>query len=650
MTRTIDLISPGSFVVGANYWASHAGTAMWRDWRPEQVDEDLRRLAAHGLEVLRVFPLWPDFQPLRLLRSGHNHPTEYRHGEEPLPDDPIGQAGLSELMLGRFATFADLAEQHGLRLIVGLLTGWMSGRMHLPPAFESANPLTDPGAIRWEIRLIREFVGRFREHPAIAAWDLGNECNCMGPANRDQAYAWTAIVADAIRVADPSRPVVSGMHSLSPTGDWTMQDQAELTDLLTTHPYPVFTPHCDHDPVDSIRTILHGTAESRYYADIGGKPCLCQEIGTLGPVIASETIGADFLRACLVSLWANDCHGLLWWCAHDQDHLTHAPYDWHAVERELGLLRQDGTAKPVLEALRGFREFREGLPWERLPVRERQAICVLSEGQDQWAAALGSFVLAKQAGFDLEFQFGAQPIREAPVYLLPSLCGHAMLSRRRMSELLARVEAGADLYLSLGSGLPSGFEEITGLEPQRRFRRQGPARLAGRGLRELTLPAEFAVEFAVTRATVLAEEDSGNPALTVAPYGAGRVFFLGAPLELATATTPGVLHGASAQPCWEVYRIIGQRALAARRLSKDCPSLALTEHPSADGSAIAVAINQSAEACACSLAVAAGWELSEVLLGEARSAPGAITLELGPCRASVIRLARTNAETTGGQG
>jgi len=29
------LITPGSFVVGANYWASHAGTAMWRDWRPD---------------------------------------------------------------------------------------------------------------------------------------------------------------------------------------------------------------------------------------------------------------------------------------------------------------------------------------------------------------------------------------------------------------------------------------------------------------------------------------------------------------------------------------------------------------------------------------------------------------------------------------
>ena len=55
------LLEPGAFVVGCNYWASHAGTAMWSRWRPGVVAADLRRLARAGLQVLRVFPLWPDF-------------------------------------------------------------------------------------------------------------------------------------------------------------------------------------------------------------------------------------------------------------------------------------------------------------------------------------------------------------------------------------------------------------------------------------------------------------------------------------------------------------------------------------------------------------------------------------------------------------
>ncbi|MCX6992985.1 MAG: beta-mannanase, partial [Kiritimatiellaeota bacterium] len=319
-------LQPGRFVVGCNYWAAHAGTRMWADWRPDVVKQDLRRLRQGGLQVLRVFPLWPDFQPLTLLRTGSGVPFEFRHAEAPLPDDPCGQAGMSAVMMERFAALLDMLSAQNLRCIVGLLTGWMSGRLFVPPAFDGLNVLTDPTVLRWEVRFVRHFVGAFKDHPAILAWDLGNECNCMGSASHDQAYTWAALITQTIRAADATHPVVSGMHSLLPAGNWSLFDQGELTDVLTTHPYPVFTPHCDQDPLNTVRTILHGTAESRFYADLGGKPCLCEEIGSLGPMIASEKIAADFVRTALFSLWANDCHGLLWWCASDQMHLEHAPY------------------------------------------------------------------------------------------------------------------------------------------------------------------------------------------------------------------------------------------------------------------------------------------------------------------------------------
>ena len=189
-------------------------------------------------------------------------------------------------MMQHFADFADLAENYNLRLLVGLVTGWMSGRLFVPPAFEKINVLTDPVAIKWQSRFVRYFVRKLRTHPAILAWDLGNECNVMGtvPSN-EAAWVWTAAIVNSIRVEDKSRPIVSGMHSLEPRlgAPWRIQDQAELTDVLTTHPYPIFTPHCDNDPVNTIRGCLHATAESRYYADIGGKPCLAEELGTLGP-------------------------------------------------------------------------------------------------------------------------------------------------------------------------------------------------------------------------------------------------------------------------------------------------------------------------------------------------------------------------------
>ena len=128
------LRQPGTFTLGCNYWASHAGTRMWTDWREDVVDADLARLAAAGLQTLRVFPLWSDFQPLTAVRGGHGTLREMRFGEEPLPDDELGHAGVSALMIERFAIFCALARRHRLGLIVGLITGWMSGRLYMPEA------------------------------------------------------------------------------------------------------------------------------------------------------------------------------------------------------------------------------------------------------------------------------------------------------------------------------------------------------------------------------------------------------------------------------------------------------------------------------------------------------------------------------------
>jgi hypothetical protein len=646
-----DLTEPGGFVVGANYWASHAGTAMWRDWRPDVVDDDLRRLSEAGLQMLRVFPLWSDFQPIHLLTTGGGVPVEVRFGEEPLPDDELGQAGMSAKMMDRFGQFLDMADKHGLRFNIGLLTGWMSGRLHVPPALEGHDVLTDPWAIRWEIRFVHQFVRRFKDHPAVAAWDLGNECNCMGRATRDQAYTWTAQVVNAIRAEDMAHPVISGMHGLSPEGAWSVFDQAELTDVLTTHPYPVFTPHCNQDPVNTIRTVLHSTAESRMYSDLGGKPCLCQEIGTLGPVIASERIAADFIRTCLWSLWANDCHGLIWWCAHEQTELAHAPYDWHAVERELGLLRVDKSCKPVLEVIGEFRRMLESAlgrvgptvpggqesasgtaaPTRGLPPARKEAVCILTQSQDNWGVAYSAYVLAKQAGFDLQFQYCTQPIREADLYLLPCLSGHAMISRRRLRELMAKVEAGATLYMSLDSGLPSDFEPITGLEPQTREKRCdfGPIVLRGLG-GEPVIPSggEFKVRFKTTRAETLGWEEDGNTAFSVAPYGKGHVYFLSVPLEMMATTTPGAFHHADAPPWWRIYRAISQEVVKGRVARKQHPMLGVTEHPLEEGRLVVVAVNHSPEPVQDTLRLAEGWALESVLHGDAEGEGALIELHV----------------------
>jgi hypothetical protein len=596
---------------------------MWSNWRADVVEADLRQLASEGLQVLRVFPLWPDFQPLALLRGGEGAPFEFRLGEEPLTDDAYGRAGVSAAAIAHFQEFVDLAERYGLKLIVSLVTGWMSGRLFVPPAFDGLNVLTDPVAIQWQVRFVRYMVRRFKDHPAITAWDLGNECNCMAPVpNRQAAWLWASTITNAIRVEDASRPVVSGMHSLLPskTAHWTVQDQAEITDLLTTHPYPYFTPHCDQDPVNTMRTILHSTAESRFYADIGGRPCLVEEIGTLGPILASEAVAADFVRPCLFSLWAHDCHGFLWWCAFDQLHLEQAPYDWAACERELGLVRKDRQMKPVLEVIKEFRHWLAGLPLDQLPPRLVDAVCILTEGQDQWASAYSSFILAKQAGFDLEFQYADQPLKPARIYLAPSVSGMLSISRRRWLELLEVVKAGATLFLSHDDCLLSPFTEPFGVEVQTRQRRQETTKFSIDGMTGwFEIQADVRLNIKPERAAVLGTEVDGAPVFTRCSYGLGKIFFLTVPLEKALANRPGAFLDPVQNPYWRIYQAIWDREVSGRVAHVDEPAVGLTEHPLNERQRILVLIQYDPHAVQSRLHLASGWKVEAVWKGQAQS-------------------------------
>ena len=608
-----EFLPPGQFTIGTNYWASHAGTHMWRDWQPDVVAEDFSRLAAVGLKMLRVFPLWPDFQPIHYLRGIHGNPREILHGEQHLPTNPEGVSdGVALIMLDRFRILLDLAEQNGLTVVVGLITGWMSGRLFVPPALEGLNPITDPLSILWQTRMATRLVREFRDHRAIVAWDLGNECNCMGTANREQAWVWTATLTGAIRSADPERPLISGMHALpvDPTGAWAIRDQAELTDVLTTHPYPLWTPHCDQDRIDSLRPVLHASAETRLYGDIGGRPAFAEEIGTMGPMIANEAAAAAFARASLFSLWAHDCRAALWWCAFDQGHLTYPPYDWLACETELGLLRADGSPKPAVREISAMHRAVQELPFASLPPRIIEALCLLTPGQDSWGVGQSAFLLAKQAGFDLCFAYADTALPKSNLYLLPSLKGLVALSRRCTKELMERVRDGATLYLSLDDAFVADFEELTGLEIVARRRRREPLSVRFDGVApSLTWESSPNIQFLVapTRAEVLGHEANGNPLFTRSSYGKGTVYFLGFPLEAELSFLPGVFQEGA--PIWQLYRTLAAHVLSARVLTKSHPLIGITEHPLSDQERIAVLINYDNNTITEEISVASGWSV-----------------------------------------
>ncbi|WP_354040336.1 hypothetical protein [Devosia sp. UYZn731] len=624
IVSSIDDVFPSARLsLGCNYWASHAGTFMWRNWQPEIVDQDLEKLAKAGLTWLRVFPLWPDFQPITQLRGQGGVPVEIRLEEEPLPEDRIGQAGLSLVMLERFAEFCRIAERHGLKLVVGLITGWMSGRLFVPPALAALDPITDPISITWQVRFVREFVNTLRDQNAIAAWDLGNECNCMGVApTPEAAYLWTAAIANAIRAADPSRIIVSGMHSLSVPRNgignpWLITHQGELTDLMTTHPYPYWIRHTNLDAVNSLRVTLHATAESRFYADISGKPCIAEEIGTMGPMVGGDLVSTGFVRANMFSLWANDCRAMAWWCGHDQTELSAAPYDWNGVELELGLLRNDGTAKPVLEEMSAFRKFVDELPFDTLPSPASEAICLLTHNQDDWAVAYSSYVLAKQAKLEIAFRHIEQTIPEAKVYLLPSLQGANGVPRRKWLELLERVKSGATLYVSLGDGIVSGFNEATGVVLHTRAKSAGGVSMALSDGTVMVLPGGDELHIEAQSAQILGTRgDNGSPLYWKNQYGLGTIFVVAAPLESQLTTTPRAF-GDGSPDYWKIYAAVAENAGQSRPVRIVDPNIAVTCHDVGAGRWIICAINHSGQSRHISVELDAGMTVTTIWRGAA---------------------------------
>ncbi len=629
-----EFLPPGRLMIGANYWASHAGLAMWRDWQPEVVARDFERLSKVGLQTLRIFPLWPDFQPLALLRADNGRPVEFRSGETALPDDETIQHGVSAEILERFSVVLDLASRHGFELIVGLITGWMSGRLFAPPGLEGLNPITDPRSQMWQIRFARTLVSRFKTQAVIKAWDLGNECNVMGQATREQAWLWTAALANTIRAEDATRPVISGMHGLSadPNSGWTIRDQGELTDFLTTHPYPLFTPHCALEPLNTMRPVLHAAVETCLYADLSGRPAFVEEFGNLGPMVCAEPETADFARASVASLWAHDGRAALWWCAFDQSRFDFAPYEWNVVERQLGLLHEDYREKPVAAELRRLRETLASLPFPHLPPRRVDAVCLLTPGQDQWGVAFSAFLLAKQAGFDLRFHYADRALPDASLYLLPSLAGLGPLARRFENELWEKVRAGATAYVSLGDGMLGQFAQAAGMEIVTRASRVGAAEVSLADGTVFHLEAPLQYEFRPQTAEILAREENGQPIFFRNQLGAGEVFVLCAPIESKAAATPRAFGDESGQPLWRFYHTVAGRARTARHLSKANPLLGVTEHGFADGSFAAVLINYSLQPLTDTLMLSTEHRMTDVLSGRRliASHAGRCDIELAP--------------------
>jgi endo-1,4-beta-mannosidase len=362
----LSAVSQGQrFRVGVNYWPARTAMSWWSRFDRAEVATDFARIAACGLDSVRVFLTWEDFQPA--------------------PNRVDGE------MLERLVAVADLADESQLALIPTLFTGHMSGVNWIPawalggsdgdPRFrvvsggrvaESGlgNWYTDPALGAAQALFAAEAAAALAGHSAVWAWDLGNEnSNCVIPPTRAAARAWLARLTSAIRGADATALVTVGLHMEDLEDDRQLgpREASEVCDFLSMHGYPIYAQWADGSTDEKLLPFLAditrwlGVGREVLFSEFGLPTYRAEGRGEQRPRAGSlplveEDAAAAYTARALEALRRGGCLGAMLWCYSDYDRALweRPPLDLAPHERTFGLWRADGSAKPSVAAVAAF--------------------------------------------------------------------------------------------------------------------------------------------------------------------------------------------------------------------------------------------------------------------------------------------------------
>jgi endo-1,4-beta-mannosidase len=331
----------------------------WTQFDRAEVAADFARIAGSGLDSVRVFLTWEDFQPA---------------------PDAVDQA-----MLERLVTVADLAGELGLALVPTLFTGHMSGVNWIPAwalggsdggdrfRVVSGGTVVETGLRNWyadpdvanaQALLAAEAAAALAGHEALWAWDLGNEnSNCMLPPDRAAAGAWLARIASEIRGADDTALVTVGLHMEDLEEDRMLgpHEASGVCDFLSMHGYPIYARWADGPTDDQLLGFL--ACMTRWLGD--EREVLFSEFGLPtyrrgerrdSALLIEETAAAAYTAMALAGLRRAGCLGAMLWCYSDYDSALweSPPLDLAVHERSFGLWRADGSPKPAVASVAAF--------------------------------------------------------------------------------------------------------------------------------------------------------------------------------------------------------------------------------------------------------------------------------------------------------
>jgi hypothetical protein len=322
---------------GVNYWPASAGVNMWKVWPPMEINRDLDLMVSLGLNTVRFFLRWEDFEP----EPGNYNQAAFMH--------------LENLMLS--------IAQRGLYAHPSLFVGWMSGGVFWPEWVRGRNIFSDPELVeRAELFTQRtvEILDFFKT--GILAIDQGNELCCLpesAAASPSQVRTWCERINRAIRSRLPNAVILSGNEQNQLVSDvgWRLGDQPG-TDLYSMHGYPV--PNWHPVRFDGMTDPLASSLLPGYIAAVRAYgPVMLQEFGTI--VTFGKEQQDQYLHALLLACWQSGANGFLYWCFRDIKAKCR-PYLTNGFEGTLGLVDANGAVKPGLECFLEFGKILESLP------------------------------------------------------------------------------------------------------------------------------------------------------------------------------------------------------------------------------------------------------------------------------------------------
>ncbi|WAL93713.1 beta-galactosidase trimerization domain-containing protein [Streptomyces sp. Je 1-369] len=542
--------------VGVNYHPSPTGCDYWREWDGDRIDDDFRRMAAEGLNTVRFFVFWADFEP-----------------KEGVYDSATTD---------RLRDLVRTAGRHGLLCLPSLLTIWMNGQRFDLPWRDGRDLWRDADLRERQRAFVHHIAAELRDEPNILAYDLGDEVihvdsrssAALGP---EEVRAWWGMLASAIRDADPDALVLQANEPSAVLGGHAFRpEHAESLDMVGLHGFPVWTPF----HIESVAA-RKATAFLPYLVRRGSahRPVYVDELGSYG---CDDTTAAQYLRAATHSAFAAGAVGTAVWCW--QDFTTERkPYALRPNERRVGLLDADGGEKPALAEYQAFarRVSGELAGFRPLPApvgvfvpdsdEQEEAGYLTPSGSDA-PAAFYAHLLLQQAHLPYEFTGRDTELARHALVIVPSARRLSLPDRRRLARY---VTSGGVLLYSTGSLLDAaGDEELFGVRV-RDFTRADDthAEFTWAGVRfPLHWDAEPIPVIDTAGAETLAAFADGSPALTRHRLGDGSVHYLNAPLE-AQLNAPYRLREAD----WHrLYEAVAEDAGVRAPLTADNPSVETT--------------------------------------------------------------------------